>query len=88
MANNTSPAHNSSHADRPFNAGQRRRCGDTVLGKQGFVVNPYGCEHTTKAARGAVYLEFGRHGAALDQADFVDREPWQNSARAPGAWVR
>ena len=78
----------SRHTDRPFNAGQRRRCGDAVLGKRGLVVNHYGCEHAAKAARGAVYLEFGRHGAALDQADFVDREPWQNSARAPGAWVR
>ena len=88
MTHTTFPTSNSSRTDKPFNPAQRRHSDDAILGKQGLVVHPYGSEHAAKAARGAVYLEFGRHGAALDQADFVDREPWQNSARAPGAWVR
>ncbi len=39
-------------------------------------------------ARAAVHMAFGHHARALDQADFIDREPWQNPVRAPGAWVR
>ncbi len=78
----------SSRADLPSNSADDRRDGGSNLGKQGLVVNRYGSDHAAKAARGAVYLEFGRHGAALDQADFVDRKPWQNSARAPEARLK
>ncbi len=76
---------NSSRADRPLNTKHRDRDDDTVLGKQGLVVNPYGSEHATKTARAAVHMAFGRHARALDQADFQDREPWQMPARAPEA---
>ncbi len=74
MSHITTTTPKSSPADGPSSPGQPRR-----------VINPHGSDHAAKAARGAVYLEFGRHGAALDQADFVDREPWQNSAPSPEA---
>ena len=38
--------------------------------------NP-GRRHRANFARQMVFAEFGRHGRALDQADFVDRQPWQ-----------
>ena len=75
----------SSRTGKPTNPGLRCRCSDTVLGKQGLVVNPYGSEHAAKAARGAVHMEFGRHARALDQADFEDRKPWEIPALAPEA---
>ncbi len=81
----TRTSRTSRHTDRPFNAGQRRRCDDAVLGKQGLVVNHYGSDHAAKAARGAVYMAFGRHARALDQADFQDREPWELPTGAPEA---
>ena len=61
----TCPPRNSSRTDKPFNPGQRRRS----------VVNSFGSEHAAKAARAAVFVEFGRHAFALDHADFVDRKP-------------
>ncbi len=91
MISTTSPARFSSRASNPTNPDRRDRGDrgdDFALGEQGLIVNPHGSEHAAKAARAIVLLEFGRHGAALDQADFVDRKPWQNSVRAPGAWVR
>ena len=74
MTNNTSPARFSRRADKPLNPNQRHRYDDTVLGKQGLVVNPRGCQHAQKTARSAVYMVFGRYGRALDQADFQDAE--------------
>jgi len=71
----------SSCTDKPTNSDQRRRYDDAVLGKQRLVINPYGCEHAAKAARAIVFLEFGRSGAALDQANFVDRRPDLTSRR-------
>ncbi len=88
MTHTTFSTSNSSRTDKPFNPAQRRHSDDAILGKQGLVVHLYGSDHAAKAARGAVYLEFGCHGAALDQADFVDRKPWQNSARAPEARLK
>ena len=76
---------NSSHADHPFNAGQRRRCGDTVLGQQRLVVNSYGSDHAAKAARAATIDAFGRHAWALDHGDFVDRPPNATSVPSPEA---
>ena len=72
----TRSSFNSSHTD------------DTALGKQGLVVNPYGCEHTANAARAMVHAVFGRYGRALDQGDFVDRLPDQDPRRIDGQPAR
>ena len=71
----------SSRTDLPSNSAGDRHGDDLALGKQGVVVHPHGCEHVAKAERSIVFLEFGRRGAALDQADFVDRKPWQMPGR-------
>ncbi len=65
-----------SHSDRSH------RGDDFALGEQGLIVNPHGCEHAAKAARATVHMEFGRHGAALDQDDFVDRKSWMLRLRS------
>ncbi len=65
-----------------------RRDDDFALGIQGLVVNPYGCEHAAKVARATVFAEFGRHARALDQVDFVDRLPDQDSRRINGQPAR
>ncbi len=88
MTHTTFSTSNSSRTDKPFNPAQRRHSDDAILGKQGLVVHLYGSDHAAKAARGAVYLAFGRHARALHQTNFVDREPWQNSARAPEARLK
>ena len=41
--------------------------------------------HRASLARAAVFSEFGRHGWALDQADFEDRKPWQLPVPSPDA---
>ena len=78
----TISARETSRADRPLNPEHRDRDDGPTLGKQGLVVNPPGCEHAAKAARASVFMEFGRRGAALDQADFVDRKPWMLRRRS------
>ena len=75
----------SSRTDSPFNPSQRRRYDDPTVGRQGLVINPRGCGHTAKAARGAVHLAFGRHAWALDHGDFVDRQPGATSVPSPEA---
>ena len=85
MTHTTFSTSNSSRTDKPFNPAQRRHSDDAILGKQGLVVHLYGSEHAAKAARGAVYMAFGRHARALDQADFQDREPWELPTRTPEA---
>ena len=85
MTHTTFSTSNSSRTDKPFNPAQRRHSDDAILGKQGLVVHPYGCEHTTKAARGAVHLAFGRHARALDHGDFVDRLPGATLVPSPEA---
>ena len=72
----TSPSPRASRADRPSNSAGDRHGDDFAVGKQRLVVNPHGSKHAAKAARAIVLLEFGRHGAALDQGDFVDCKPW------------
>ena len=64
------------------------RTNDTVLGKQRLIVNPFRSEHAAKAARAAIFSEFGRHARALDQVDFVDRLPDQDSRRINGQPAR
>ena len=81
MFSTTLDARRLGRADLPSNSGDDRHGDDPALGKQGLVVNPYGCEHTAKAARAAVNMEFGCHGAALDHDDFADRKPWQMPSR-------
>ena len=44
--------------------------------------NP-GRRHRANFARAAVFSEFGRHAGALDQADFIDRRPWEMPIRSP-----
>ena len=88
MISTMPPARFSSLTDEPANSDQRRRYDDTVLGKHRLVINPYGCEHVAKAARGAVHMAFGRHAGALDQGDFQDRKPWQMPMRSPTARFR
>ena len=39
-------------------------------------------------ARAAVHMEFGRHARALDQADFIDRQPGEFPRPAPEARIR
>ena len=73
----TISARETSRADRPLNPEHRDRDDGPTLGKQGLVVNPPGCEHAAKAARAAVFVEFGPHAFAIDHTDFVDRRPWE-----------
>ena len=49
--------------------------------------NP-GQRHRASFARAAVFTEFGRHGWALDQADFADRQPGDMPAASPEARFR
>ena len=84
----TIPAPTASRANRPFNPEHRDRDDDPALGKQGLVVNPYGSEHAAKTARATVHTVFGRHARALDQANFVDRLPDQDSRRIDGQPAR
>ncbi len=49
--------------------------------------NP-GRRHRADFARAAVFGEFGRHARALDQANFVDRQPGTLPRPSPEAWVR
>ena len=50
--------------------------------------NP-GRRHRATFARQAVFDAFGGyHARALDQANFVDRQPGQFPRPAPGAWLR
>ena len=46
------------------------------LGRANHPENPE-IRHLAKFARQMVLAEFGRRGRALDQADFVDKKPWQ-----------
>ena len=39
-------------------------------------------------ARAAVHLAFGRHAWALDQADFIDRQPGEMPVPSPEARIR
>ena len=41
--------------------------------------------HRASFARDATFAAFGWHARALDQANFLDRKPWQMPRRAPGA---
>ena len=75
MISTTSHPRFSSCADFPSNSAGDRHGDDLALGRQRPIVNSYGCEHAAKAARGAVFAEFGRNAFALDQADFIDRKP-------------
>ena len=53
------------------------------LGRADYPENPE-IRHRANFARAAVFAEFGRHGRALDQDDFIDRRPWQiRAARMP-----
>ena len=49
--------------------------------------NP-GCRHRAEFARQATIAAFGRHARALDQANFVDRQPGTLPRPSPEAWVR
>ena len=69
----------------PNLSSRRHLYDDTALGEQGLVVNPYGSEHTANAARAMVHAVFGRHGKALDQANFQDRQPGTLSSPSPEA---
>ena len=44
--------------------------------------------HRADFARAAAFGEFGRHARALDQANFVDRQPGTLPRPSPEAWVR
>ena len=81
MSHITSRSRTASRADCPSDSDRGRRDDGSALGKQRLVVNPYGSEHSAKTARAIVFMEFGHRGAALDQADFVDRKPWMLRTR-------
>ena len=52
--------------------------------RTGKPFNP-GQRHRANFARAAVFAEFGRAAFALDQADFVDRQPWEMPVPSPEA---
>ena len=54
------------------------------LARPDLPFNP-GRRHRASFARAALSAEFGRHGFAIDQADFIDRKPWEKPKRAPDA---
>ncbi len=44
--------------------------------------------HRAEFARQATIAAFGRHARALDQADFIDRQPGEFPRPAPEARIR